>query len=118
VADFQGQVRMLKISILEDSRQYRLILEGKLIAPWTVELTTAWKAARADLKGRRLILDLRSLTGISPDGESVLLQLMNEDITFQCGVFMREVLKQLTRKRQRRSERAPNEENPDLEREG
>jgi hypothetical protein len=86
---------MLKISIVENSRHYRLVLEGKLIAPWTVELTTACKAARADLNRRQLILDLRSLTAISPEGESLLLQLMNEDITFQCGVFMKEVLKQL-----------------------
>lgn len=106
---------MLKISIVKDSRQYRLILEGKLIAPWTIELTTACKRAKADLNDRQLILDLRSPTGINPDGESVLLQLMNEDITFQCGVFMTEVLNQLTRKRQG-SERAPNE-NSALERE-
>jgi hypothetical protein len=100
---------MLKISIVEDSRQYRLVLEGKLIAPWTIELTTACKRARADLDGRQLILDLKSLTAISPEGESVLLQLMNEDITFRCGVFMKEVLRQLARKRQRTSQDAANE---------
>lgn len=97
---------MLKISIVEDSRKYRLILEGKLITPWTVELTTACRAARADLRGRRLILDVRSLTAVSPEGESVLLELMNENITFRCGVFMKQVLKQLSRKCQRTSPRA------------
>jgi hypothetical protein len=114
--DCQGQVRMLKISIVKDSRQYRLILEGKLIAPWTIELTTAWKTARADLNGRQLILDLKSLTAISPEGERVLLQLMNEAISFRCGVFMKEVLRQLARKRQRTSQDAANE-NADLDQE-
>ena len=100
---------MLKISVIEDSRRRRLIAEGKLIAPWTAEFRRAWKAAGADLHGRELIVDLRSLTAISPEGESVLLELMNEKIEFQCGVFMKEVLKQLARKRQRTSEQAANE---------
>ena len=95
---------MLKISIIEDSCRRRLIAEGKLIVPWAAELRTACKAARADLHGRQLILDLRSLTATSPEGESVLLELMNEKIEFQCGVFMKEVLRQLARKRQKSSE--------------
>jgi hypothetical protein len=102
--DSQGQVRMLKISIAEDSRQYRLVLEGKLIAPWTVELINACKAARAALNGRQLILDLRNVTAISPEGEALLVPLMKKDITFECGVFMKEVLKQLAYKRERTPE--------------
>jgi hypothetical protein len=107
--DGQGQVRMLKISVVEGPRRRRLILEGKLIAPWAAELATACKAARADLHGRQLIMDLRSLTAISSEGESALLQLMDEKIKFQCGVFMKEVLRQLTRKRHRTSQHAANE---------
>ncbi len=100
---------MLKISVVEDPRRRRLILEGKLIAPWTAELTTACEAARADLNGRQLIVDLTSLTAISPEGENVLLQLMNEKIKFQCGVFMKEVLRQLARRHQTSSQHAENE---------
>jgi hypothetical protein len=107
--DGQGQLRMLKISVVEGSRRRRLILEGKLVAPWASELTTACEAARANLHGRQLIVDLRSLTAISPEGENVLLQLMNEKIQFHSGVFMKEVLKQLARKRQRTSQHAANE---------
>jgi hypothetical protein len=92
---------MLKISVVESPRRRRLIVEGKLIAPWAAELTTACEAARADLHGRQLIVDLRSLTSISADGESVLLQLINEKVKFQCGLFMKEVLKHLARKSQR-----------------
>ena len=89
---------MLKISVVEGPRRRRLILEGKLIAPWAAELANACEAARADLHGRQLVVDLRSLTAISTDGESVLLQLMSEKIKFQSGVFMKEVLRQLARK--------------------
>lgn len=91
---------MLKISVVEDTRR-RLIVEGKLIAPWTTELTTACEAARANLHDGELIVDLRGVTAISPEGKGVLLQLMNEKVKFQCGVYMKEVLRQLARKSQR-----------------
>ena len=89
---------MLKITVVEDQRQRRLIVEGKLIAPWAAELTSAYENARTDLQDRELIVDLRSLTAISPEGEAVLLQLMREKAKFLCGVYTREVLKQLARK--------------------
>ena len=97
---------MLKISVVESPRRRRLIVEGKLLAPWAAELATACEMARADLHGRELIVDLRSLTAISPEGESVLLQLMSEKVKFQCGVFMKEVLRQLARESQRRPQHA------------
>lgn len=89
---------MLKITVVEDQRQRRVIVEGKLIAPWTAELTSTYQTARTNLRDRELVLDLRSLTGISPEGEAVLLQLMRDKAKFLCGVYMKEVLKQLARK--------------------
>jgi anti-anti-sigma regulatory factor len=88
---------MLKISLVDGQRQRRLIVEGTLVAPWASELAIACEKARADLQGRELVVDLRSLTGIGPDGESVLLQLMKDKIKLQCGVFVRELLRQLLR---------------------
>jgi hypothetical protein len=64
---------MLKITVVEEQRRRRVIVEGKLIAPWAAELTNAYQTARTDLQDRELIVDLRSLTAISPEGESVLL---------------------------------------------
>jgi len=86
---------MLRISIVENPRRCRLVVEGRLIAPWTAELATACEKARADLHGRELIVDLRSLTAISAEGESVLLQLMSKKVKFRCGVYMKEVLRRL-----------------------
>jgi hypothetical protein len=91
---------MLKISLVDGQRQRRLIVEGTLVAPWASELAIACEKARADLEGRELIVDLRSLTGIGPEGESVLLQLMKNKIKLQCGVFVRELLRQLVRSTQ------------------
>jgi hypothetical protein len=88
---------MLKISLVDGHRQRRLIVEGTLVTPWAGELAIACEKARADLQGRELVVDLRSLTGIGPDGERVLLQLMKDKIKLQCGVFVRELLRQLLR---------------------
>ena len=89
---------MLKITVVEEQGRRRVIVEGKLIAPWAAELTSAFQTARTDLQDRELIVDLRSLTAISPEGEDVLLPLMREKIKFLCGVYMKEVVRQLARK--------------------
>jgi hypothetical protein len=85
---------MLKITVVEDSGRRLMIVEGKLIAPWAAELKSAYQTARTDLQNRELIVDLRSLTAIGPEGEDVLLQLMREKVKFLCGVYMKEVLRQ------------------------
>jgi anti-anti-sigma regulatory factor len=92
----------LKISLVEGPRRRRLIVDGKLIAPWVVEFAAACEKAMADLHDRELIIDLRNITAISPEGESVLLQLMRKKLKFQCGIFMKELLRQLARKSRRK----------------
>src|SRR5260221_12182050 len=86
---------MMKITVVKDQRRCRVIVEGRLIAPWAAELTTAYQTARTDLQDRELIVDLRSLTAIGPEGEDVLLRLMREKVKFVCGVYIKEVLRQL-----------------------
>ena len=99
-------MRTIKISFIESRRRCRLTVEGKLVAPWVAEFTTACEKAISDLHGRELVVDLRNVTAITLEGERVLLRLMREKVKFQCGVFMKEVLRQLTRKNQR-SQDAP-----------
>lgn len=94
----------MKISFVERPRRRRLIVEGKLVAPWVAEFATACEKAKVDLYGRELIVDLRNVTAITLEGESVLLQLIMEKVKFQCGVFMKEVIRQLARKSQRRQD--------------
>jgi anti-anti-sigma regulatory factor len=89
---------MLKITVVQSQRERRLVVEGKLIAPWAAELTKTYQTARADLEDRELIVDLRGLTSVSAEGEAVLLQLMREKAKFLCGVYMKEVVRQLARK--------------------
>jgi len=90
---------MLKISILDSASRRRLVIEGKLTDPWASELTTVWRQATGDLYGRELVIDVKGLTAISEDGESVLLELMKEGASFRSsGVFTKHVLKRLARK--------------------
>jgi hypothetical protein len=76
-----------------------LVVEGKLLAPWATELRTECTKAKADLEGRELVVDMKSVTSISQEGENVVVELMNEGIKFRgYGVFTRHVLKQLARR--------------------
>jgi hypothetical protein len=90
---------MFKISILDTPNHRRLVIEGKLIAPWAAELSSVWREATADLNGRELVIDVKGLTAITEDGENVLLELMKEGARFRsAGVFTKQVLKRLARK--------------------
>jgi hypothetical protein len=93
---------MLKISLVDNPRQHRLIVEGKLIAPWTAELKNACQEARADLRGRELVIEMKHVTAISQEGENVILELINGGTRFRChGVFTKHVVKELTRRMSR-----------------
>jgi hypothetical protein len=70
---------MLKISLIDSARQRRLVVEGKLIAPWAAELRNACQEASADL-----------------------LELIHWGVRFRChGVFTKHVVKELTRRASR-----------------
>jgi hypothetical protein len=89
---------MLKISILDTRSHRRLVIEGKLIAPWASELSTVWRQATADLDGRTLVVDVKGLTYIGEDGENVLSEMMKQGARFRsCGVFTKHVLNRLAR---------------------
>ena len=95
---------MLRISIVERRNQRRLVLEGKLAAPWAGELKSAYERATADLNGRQLVIDVKCLTAINADGESVLLELLKAGACFRsAGLFTKHVLKQLALKNRRQS---------------
>ena len=88
---------MLKISILHTPIQRRLVIEGKLIAPWAALLGSVWRKATAGLNGRELVIDLEGLTAITEAGENILLELMQEGASFRSsGVYTKQVLKRLS----------------------
>ena len=93
---------MLKISLVDNAMQRRVIVEGKLIAPWAAELRSACEKARAGLGDRELVVEIKHVTTISQEGENVILELINGGIRFRCqGVFTKHVVKELTRRASR-----------------
>ena len=91
---------MLKISIKDSQTRRLLVLEGKIIAPWTDELSkTACQNLVSHLAGRELVIDLQGVTDISADGEEALYWLMVQGAKFRGGgVFIKHVLKQLAQR--------------------
>jgi len=90
---------VLKISIFDTPTQRRLVLEGKLIAPWAAELKAVCEEATRDLDGRELVIEMKNLVAISQAGENILLELMKEGAKFRCsGVFTKHVVRQLARR--------------------
>jgi len=90
---------MFKISIVETPGRSKLVLEGRLVSPWTAEVESAWKAAAQRLQGRRLVIDLSNVTVISREGEALLFQLMKDGAKFAGrGVLIRHLLRKLARR--------------------
>jgi anti-anti-sigma regulatory factor len=90
---------MFKISIVDSPAQRRLVVEGKLSGPWVAELRSTCKNASRVLDGRKLVIDLSSLTVISREGEDAILDLMKDGAKFSCaGILTRHVLKRLARR--------------------
>ena len=90
---------MMKISLVDSARQRRVIVEGKLIAPWTAELRNACQQASADLHGRKLVVEMQHISTISHESENVILELINSGIKVRGkGLFTEYVVKKLTRR--------------------
>jgi len=94
---------MLKISITDTRAQRRLLVEGRLIAPWVAELRTTWDRVKSERDRRQVVIDIGNVTLISQEGENALLQLLSEGAKFRCcnGVLTKHVLQQLARRCQK-----------------
>ena len=90
---------MLKISIKYGQTKRLVVLEGKIVAPWTHELSKVCQDRAIHAADRELIIDLRGVTDISADGEEALYCLMVQGAKFRGGgVFVKQVLKQLAQR--------------------
>ena len=100
----------MKISVIDSRTERRLVLDGKLIAPWVAELRTAWRVANGQIGRSALVVDLRNVTAISQEGENALLELMTEGAKFRCsGVLTKHLIQELAR-RHKRNSREPRQE--------
>ncbi len=90
---------MLRITRIDTPAEQGLILEGRLIEPWTEELSSQWEQmCRAGLD-RKFIIDLRGVTRIDGAGRSVLTRLKNEGaLLLARGVWIKYLVEDLNGK--------------------
>ena len=93
---------MLKISVVESDTRRQVVLEGKLIAPWTDELSKICNGQQDGSQRGELVIDIRGLTVIGREGEDVLLALMQQGAKFRgSDVFTKQILRGLARRAQK-----------------
>ena len=93
---------MLKISVEDGPVYRRVIVEGRLTAPWVAELRAAYEDSITALGGRELLIELKDVVVISQEGENVLAELMSKGTTVHSsGVFTRYILERLAHRRPR-----------------
>lgn len=66
---------MLKITLLDSAIELRFRLEGRLSGAWVPELRQCWKTASSTTEGRRIVLDLREVDFIDPEGQELVTQM-------------------------------------------
>lgn len=66
---------MLKITLHDSAREFRLKLEGRLSGPWVHELEQCWKTASSTTRDRKTVVDLGEVDFVDPAGESLLARL-------------------------------------------
>jgi anti-anti-sigma regulatory factor len=76
---------MLKITIHDSAREFRLQLEGRLSGAWVDELRQCWLTASSTTQGRTTLLDLADVDFIDQDGQKLLADM------FRGGVGLRAV---------------------------
>ncbi|HTU40490.1 MAG TPA: hypothetical protein VMF10_02200 [Candidatus Aquilonibacter sp.] len=95
------QSGMFKISTVDTESQRRLLVEGTLVGPWISGLRIAWSNARRDLNGRKVVIDVGSLTVISREGKDAIFDLMKQGAKFSSGgICTKYMVKRLAREYQ------------------
>jgi|GraSoiStandDraft_44_1057316.scaffolds.fasta_scaffold477449_1 ABC-type transporter Mla MlaB component len=87
---------MLKITRIDSTTEQRLILEGWLTEPWTLDLRPYWEAARRAQPERNFVVDLREVVRIDTTGESALAFMKVQGAVFLAsGIRMKQLVIEL-----------------------
>jgi len=71
---------MLKITLHDSAREFRLKLEGRLSGPWVPELEQCWKTASSTTHGRKTVVDLGEVDFVDLAGQSLLAHMHAEGV--------------------------------------
>jgi anti-anti-sigma regulatory factor len=93
---------MLKISVTDTRTEQKWVLQGRLTGACVSELWENWLKLRNARQGCRRVVDLNDVTFIDHCGETVLLEMMKEDVRFLAsGVDTKQLLHDLRVKSKR-----------------
>jgi anti-anti-sigma regulatory factor len=87
---------MLKITRIDTVTEQRIILEGRLAAPWVADLPSHWQETRHAHPEREFIVDLNGVVRIDNAGERALALMKAEGAQFLArGIRMKHVVQEL-----------------------
>jgi ABC-type transporter Mla MlaB component len=87
---------MLRAIINETESEQTWILQGRLCKHWAAELKEKWESTRSTRTGKACSVDLEDVSSVDPEGESVLLEMLNEGAVLHASrAYMKHVLESL-----------------------
>jgi ABC-type transporter Mla MlaB component len=87
---------VLRISIIDDSEQsVRLVLEGRLVGPWVIELRKQSEQALSEAKN--VTLDLGKVWFVDASGAALLRELADRQVEqVNCSIFISQQVREKT----------------------
>jgi anti-anti-sigma regulatory factor len=93
---------VLRITINDEPKEQRWILQGRLSGPWVAQLKSNWEKSHCQNGNRKCVVDVSNVTFVDLDGEQVLARMMKDGAEFLAtGVYTKHVLEILEKRRQR-----------------
>ena len=65
----------MRISVLENPEIVTLKLEGRISSSGLIEMERTWKTVASNLQSRKLLIDLRGVTFVSPIAEGLFQEI-------------------------------------------
>ena len=86
----------MKIQMKEVDDQLVLQVEGRLAGAFVPELENCWQTARADQPGRKISVDLKSVTCVDRAGRHLLQSMHSNGVGFlRAGLAIQDILEQV-----------------------
>ena len=86
---------MLRITVQEEANSIAVVLEGRLVGDWVVELRSVWTGLRTCQKP--LIVNLTEISSLDPAGYALLVDIhANGGVLKGSGLAARALIEEIT----------------------
>ena len=90
---------MLKVTIHNGGNGITLVLEGRLCGECVAEAERSWRNALAGAGSREVSIDLAGVSYVDRDGESLLMDMLEQGVDIRVGgVWMEHLVADLRRR--------------------